>query len=315
MRHNQNTKTSRCSIIQYQYRSVAVPLPRAHAPNDSTHTLSSPLAVLHYQVSPELATQLSDTSLSPEVSPARHALLDQAVRAKIGAEAAHLRGQTGGDGTGEGSVVGVDIVQREIEAALERENLDRERGMVGGGDADADVDVEGAHGDVKNSTVLLGDLEEVRQKVDRYRARASLTEHPEVQKAREAIASCYRYGLTLISLAPEFPSNPNGYIYFCCFFPPERTQRRRLTVGRKSLRFALRLPSWSRLHLFVDPFTSSPITDPLSLPAIRRIVTVTLYRPVSIIDVFHANPAPKRMSYPLRPSAQLFFASHEEATN
>ena len=61
------------------------------------------------------------------------------------------------------------------------------------GDASADG-ADGAHGDVKNSTVvLLGDLEEVRQKVDRYRARARLTEHPEVQNAREAIASCYRY--------------------------------------------------------------------------------------------------------------------------
>jgi len=95
---------------------------------------------------------------------------------------------------------------------LERENLDRERGMVvGGGDADAGV--EGAHGDVKNSTVLLGDLEEVRQKVDRYRARASLTEHPEVQKAREAIASCYRYVLTFSYRCwrPSFHLNPNCY--------------------------------------------------------------------------------------------------------
>ena len=227
MRHNQNTKTSRYSIIQYQYRSVAIPLPRAHAPNDRTHTpFPRHLLYYTYQVSPELATQLSDTSLSPEVSPARHALLDQAVRAKIGAEAAHLRGRAG-DGEGEegknnnnGGGGGVDIVQREIEAALERENLDRERGMVG--DVDADVEGEGAHGDVKNSTVLLGDLEEVRQKVDRYRARASLAEHPEVQKAREAIASCYRYvlPLTLISLCrPSFPFNPIFY-----FYPPGRTQ-------------------------------------------------------------------------------------------
>ncbi len=81
-------------------------------------------------------------------------------------------------------------MRREIEAALERENLDRERSMTGN-----EGDGDGAHGDVKNPTVLLGDLEEVRQKVDRYRARASLTEHPEVKEAREAIASCYRYVL------------------------------------------------------------------------------------------------------------------------
>ena len=77
-------------------------------------------------------------------------------------------------------------MQREIEAALERENLDRERGMAGDADADA------AHGDVKNSTVLLGDLEEVRQKVDRYRVRASLADHLSVKEARDAVASCYQ---------------------------------------------------------------------------------------------------------------------------
>jgi len=57
--------------------------------------------------------------------------------------------------------------------------------MVGGAG-----DVDGADGAKNSTVVLLGDLEEVRQKVDRYRAR--LTKHPEVQNAREAIASCYR---------------------------------------------------------------------------------------------------------------------------
>jgi altered-inheritance-of-mitochondria protein 13 len=92
------------------------------------------------------------------------------VRAKINAEAARLH-------------EGDDVLRQEIEAALERENLDRERCMTG------DVD---EHGDVKNSTALLGDLEVVRQKVDRYRTRASLSEHPEVKQASEAVASCYQ---------------------------------------------------------------------------------------------------------------------------
>jgi len=134
------------------------------------------------QVSEELATQLSDTSLSPEVSPIRHAILDQNVRAKISAEATRIHGE------GEG----VDNVQREIEAALERENLDRERGMAGDADAEAEAKGGVAHGDIKNSTVLLGDLEEVRQKVERYRERASLTDHLSVKEAREAVASCYQ---------------------------------------------------------------------------------------------------------------------------
>jgi MICOS complex subunit MIC19 len=145
----------------------------------------------HTKVSSELATQLSDTSLSPEVSQTRHAILDQSVRAKISAEAARLRGRNANDNDNDDHHgEGVDIVQREIEAALERENLDRERGMAG--DAVA-ADADAAHGDVKNSTVLLGDLEEVRQKVDRYRVRASLADHLGVKEAREAVASCYQY--------------------------------------------------------------------------------------------------------------------------
>jgi MICOS complex subunit MIC19 len=119
-----------------------------------------------------LASQLSDTTLSPQVTPARHAILDSDVRAKISAEAARLQ-QDGGDG---------DELRRAMEAALERENIDRERSSDG----------DDGDGSVKNSTVLLGDLEEVRQKVDRYRVRASLVDHPEVKVASEAVASCYR---------------------------------------------------------------------------------------------------------------------------
>ena len=178
MRPTQNRTPSRYSTTRCPYRSAHSPLRLNNNHNHSPrHTT---------QVSSELASQLSDTSLSPEVSPTRHALLDQSVRAKISAEAARLRGRAGADGDDANHGDDVDIVRREIEAALERENLDRERGMAG----DA---ADGAHGDVKNSTVLLGDLEEIRQKVDRYRVRASLADHLGVKEAREAVASCYKY--------------------------------------------------------------------------------------------------------------------------
>jgi hypothetical protein len=127
-------------------------------------------------------------------------------------------------------------VQREIEAALERENLDRERGMAGDADADA------AHGDVKNSTVLLGDLEEVRQKVDRYRVRASLADHLSVKEARDAVASCYQYILSL--------SFGHSFIRSFFFLHTERIQQRLLIAGRKWLHFAVRWPRWSRLYPF-----------------------------------------------------------------
>lgn len=207
-------------------------IPPAHTNNLTQTTV---------QVSEELATQLSDTSLSPEVFPTRHAILDQNVRAKISSEAARLHGHTNDNNNNEGE--GVDIVQREIEAALERENLDRERGMAG--EADAETDTEGgAHGDIKNSTVLLGDLEEIRQKVEKYRERASLTDHLSVKEAREAVASCYQY------VPPQ--AEPESLFHHCA--RAERIRQRHLIAGQKLLRFAVRWPSWSRfVTVFVYP--------------------------------------------------------------
>jgi hypothetical protein len=69
---------------------------------------------------------------------------------------------------------GEDIVQCEIEAALECKNLDRERGMAGEAGAESE---SALHCDIKNSTALLGDFEEVWQKVEKYCERASLMDH------------------------------------------------------------------------------------------------------------------------------------------
>jgi MICOS complex subunit MIC19 len=130
-----------------------------------------------------LVDQLSESTLSsPQVTPARHAILDANVRAKINAEMARLQ-------------EGDDELRRVIHLALERENIDRERSSSTGDDATTEEE----HGNVKNSTVLLGDLEEVRQKVDRYRARTSLVDHPQVKMASEAVASCYRLRLLFFS--------------------------------------------------------------------------------------------------------------------
>ena len=52
-----------------------------------------------------------------------------------------------------------------------------------------------AHGDIKNSAALLGDLEEVRQKVDRYRERANLTDHLAVKRLEMQSLLCYQYVL------------------------------------------------------------------------------------------------------------------------
>jgi altered-inheritance-of-mitochondria protein 13 len=78
-------------------------------------------------------------------------------------------------------------VQKEIEHALEKENLDRERSMAG-------LDDEGdGSGSVKSSAVLLGDLEEIRGKVDRYQQRREPNDLPSLKASGEAVISCYKY--------------------------------------------------------------------------------------------------------------------------
>ena len=94
------------------------------------------------------------------------------MRARIDADVARLKEQES------------DVV-REIEAALERENLDRERSMAGAAD-------EPGAGDVKSSAVLMEDLEEIRQKVERYNNRRELAEHPELKAKSDAVVECYQ---------------------------------------------------------------------------------------------------------------------------
>jgi len=81
-------------------------------------------------------------------------------------------------------------VRHEIELALERENLDRERSMAG--EASTAEEGEAATGGVRSSAVLLEDLEEVREKVDRFKVKQELVEHPELKVKSEAVVECYR---------------------------------------------------------------------------------------------------------------------------
>lgn len=52
---------------------------------------------------------------------------------------------------------------------------------------------EELHGEVKSSASLLGDLEEIRSKVDKYQKKQELSDHPDVKASGEAVVSCYRY--------------------------------------------------------------------------------------------------------------------------
>lgn len=119
---------------------------------------------------------LTDNTASTVPSPERQSTLDAHIRSRIQSELEHLRQQE-------------DEVKQEIERALEKENLDRERAMAGEVSRGAE---EGSAGSVKSSAALLGDLEELREKVDRFQSRRALTEFPEVQATSEAVVSCYK---------------------------------------------------------------------------------------------------------------------------
>jgi altered-inheritance-of-mitochondria protein 13 len=71
-------------------------------------------------------------------------------------------------------------VRDQIQAALEKENLDREREMAGDPDS------------VKTSPTLMADLEEVRVKVDRFHARRDLSDYPALRENRDALVACYK---------------------------------------------------------------------------------------------------------------------------
>ncbi|GJE97931.1 MICOS complex subunit mic19 [Phanerochaete sordida] len=128
------------------------------------------------QFSEDVVNELVDHSASPAPSPARQSSIDAQIRGRIQAELAHLREEEA-------------QVRAEIERALEKENLDRERAMAGAADG---ADGAGAAGGVKSSAALMGDLEELRQKVERFQTRRALSEFPEVQAKTEAVVNCYK---------------------------------------------------------------------------------------------------------------------------
>ncbi|OCH95208.1 hypothetical protein OBBRIDRAFT_816640 [Obba rivulosa] len=127
------------------------------------------------QFSQDVVNQLADEQASPAIPPERQTTLDAHVRARIDAELARLRAEE-------------EAVRAEIERALEKENLDRERDMAGEAAA-AEGDSAGS---VRSSAALMGDLEEVRQKVERFHQRQEAQDFAEVRTRGEAVASCYK---------------------------------------------------------------------------------------------------------------------------
>lgn len=120
--------------------------------------------------------ELVDNAATPSPSPERQSSIDAQIRSRIQAELAHLRQEE-------------EQVREEIERALEKENLDRERAMAGEESGSEDAAEAGS---VRSSAALMGDLEELRQKVERFQTRRALTEFPDVQAKSEAVVNCYK---------------------------------------------------------------------------------------------------------------------------
>ncbi|KAJ3742024.1 hypothetical protein DFH05DRAFT_1574552 [Lentinula detonsa] len=127
------------------------------------------------QFSPDVVEQLSERQVSATPTPERQSTLDEHVRTRIQKEVKHLRKAE-------------EEIQQEIRLALEKENLDREKAMAG---QVSDEHGAGA-GSVKSSAALMGDLEEIRFKIDRFQTRRSLANYPGPKASQEALVSCYK---------------------------------------------------------------------------------------------------------------------------
>src|ERR1700720_4130968 len=130
----------------------------------------------------DLVNHLSDQVASPEITHGRQTMLDAHIRSRIQADLQHLLEKE-------------ELVRHEIEVALEKENLKREKSMAG--EASKSDENEDTIGRVKSSVSLMGDLEEIRSKVDRFHSRQEFEGLRAVKEKGEAIVSCYRYAIIM----------------------------------------------------------------------------------------------------------------------
>jgi MICOS complex subunit MIC19 len=75
-----------------------------------------------------------------------------------------------------------DVVRREIEQALDKENLYKEKSPS-----------DGTLGSTKNSAALFGDLDELRHRLRDVAARPDSAAFSAAKEDGEALVSCYRY--------------------------------------------------------------------------------------------------------------------------
>jgi altered-inheritance-of-mitochondria protein 13 len=133
---------------------------------------------------------IADKETSSEVSPQRQAILDAHIRERVQSEVNSLRAQE-------------DSVRQEIERALEKENLDRERGDDDGSTL----------GDVKASAALMGDLEEIRMKMGKFQSRQALAGSVAAMESGEALTDCYKCVKWFPRSLPLITINQNKHFY------------------------------------------------------------------------------------------------------
>jgi altered-inheritance-of-mitochondria protein 13 len=78
-------------------------------------------------------------------------------------------------------------IEQEIQNALNKETLENKT-------VESDQIVDGK---VRSSLSLQNDLDEIRQKVDRYQARREFAGVKEVEQKAQAVAECYKYAQSL----------------------------------------------------------------------------------------------------------------------
>lgn len=85
-------------------------------------------------------------------------------------------------------------VQADIQAALERENLDREKQIA-------------ENTDGGSSEGLRAELDEVQKRAERFKTRLALGHAPEVKESQAKLVACYK--CVLSTLSPVYSSKMN----------------------------------------------------------------------------------------------------------
>ena len=126
---------------------------------------------------------LADAAASDTPSAERQSSIDAQIQARIQSELSRLIREE-------------QEVKQQIELALEKENLDREIATGSSSEdtkSEKEEEEESEDGSRKrlNSTVLLGDLEEVKQRVDKFRSKKEEVEQHPAEQAARALSTCY----------------------------------------------------------------------------------------------------------------------------